>query len=600
MNFTNIAQMFVSTVSKNKSKELFLYKKNNSWIGLNGTDIKITVEDITFGLRSLGIKEKSNIAILSNNSHRWAMADYGIICSRMSTVTIYPTLIKEHVEFIIKDSDSKLIFVENQEQFSKIKNICNISKINIYIILMDDSLETETSNYFNMTTLFDKGKNYSQSVTENFDDIISKIKESDILTLIYTSGTTGVPKGVALSHKNLISNVEATLKVADFNDHETFLSFLPLSHVLERMGGHFTAFYVGAKIYYSENIEKVSENLLETHPTIVVCVPRLFEKMYSKIVVGLKSAPRIKRLLFNWALVVGRQYFGLKLKNLKIPMTLKIKHKIANKLIYSKIKNKLGGKIKFFVSGGAPLSKEIAEFFASVDITILEGYGLTETSPVLTVNSPIAGIRYGTVGKPLFNVKIKIANDGEILAKGPNIMESYFNNNNATLEVFDKEGWFMTGDIGFLDEDNFLTITDRKKSLIVTSGGKNIAPSPLEGALLNSTYIDQVIVIGDKRNFISALIVPNFEMLINFLNSKKISLLEPHAIIEHEAVISIYNEEVIRLMEKFSNYEKVKKFTLLPQVLSIDKGEMTPKMSIVRKVVEKNYSILINNMYEEL
>jgi long-chain acyl-CoA synthetase len=322
--------------------------------------------------------------------------------------------------------------------------------------------------------------------------------------------------------------------------------------------------------------------------------------MYNKIVIGLKSAPRIKRLLFNWALFVGRQYFELKLKNIKIPMVLKIKHKIANKLIYSKIKARLGGKIKFFVSGGAPLSKEIAEFFASVDITILEGYGLTETSPVLTVNSPIAGIRYGTVGKPLFNVKIKIANDGEILAKGPNIMESYFNNNNATLEVFDNEGWFMTGDIGFIDEDNFLTITDRKKSLIVTSGGKNIAPSPLEGALLNSTYIDQVIVIGDKRNFISALIVPNFEMIINFLSSKKISLSEPYAIIEHEEVINIFNDEVIRLMEKFSNYEKVKKFTLLAEPLSIDKGEMTPKMSIVRKVVEKNYSTIINNMYEEL
>ena len=600
MNFTNIAQMFESTVKNNKSKELFSYKKNNSWISLNGTDIKITVEDIAFGLRSLGIEEKSNIAILSNNSHRWAMADYGIICSRMSTVTIYPTLIKEHVEFIIKDSNSKLIFVENQEQFIKIKNICNTSKIDIYIILMDDSLKVETSNHFNMTTLFDKGRNYLQNGSLTFDGMLSKIKESDAVTLIYTSGTTGIPKGVVLSHKNLISNVEATLKTADFTDDETFLSFLPLSHVLERMGGHFTAFYVGAKIYYSENIEKVSDNILETRPTIVVCVPRLFEKMYSKIIVGLKSAPKIKRLIFNWAIYVGKQHSDLRLNNNNIPMLLKMKHKIANKLIYSKIKDKLGGRIKFFVSGGAPLSKEIAEFFASVDITILEGYGLSETSPVLTVNSPIAGIRYGTVGKPLFNVEIKIAGDGEILAKGPNVMQNYHNNPKATLEVFDSEGWFMTGDIGFLDEDNFLTITDRKKSLIVTSGGKNIAPSPLEGSLLNSSYIEQVIVIGDKRNYISALIVPNFEALISFLTSQKINLSEPHAIIEHEKVLDIYNNEVNNAMIKFSNYEKIKKFTLLPELFSIDKGEMTPKMSIVRKVVEKNYLALINDMYEEL
>ena len=598
MDFKNIAQLFEHTTTKNESKELFLYKKNNSWIGLTGKDIRIAVEDISFGLRSLGIEEKSNVAIMSNNSPRWAIADYGIICSSMTTVTIYPTLIETQVEFILNNSKSQLIFVENQEQYLKIKGIYDSCPDLKYIVFMDDSCENENDSLMNISSLFDKGKKYSESSEYSFDQMISTIESQDILTLIYTSGTTGIPKGVTLTHHNLLSNVKATLEVAEFNDDEIFLSFLPLSHVLERMGGHYTALAVGAKIYYAESIEKVPENLAETSPSIVVCVPRLFEKMYTKIIEGLKTAPKLKKSLFYWAISVGKKYSSLKLSQKPIGFSLCLKHKIANKLIYSKVKQKLGGNIKFFVSGGAPLSKEIGEFFSAVDITILEGYGLTETSPVLSVNSPPYDIKFGTVGKPLFNVEIKIADDGEILAKGPNVMTGYYNNKEATEEVFDQDGWFKTGDIGLIDDDGFLVITDRKKSLIVTSGGKNIAPAPIEGALSNSSYVEQIIVLGDKKNFISALIVPNFDALISFLKSLNIELSEPDALIEHEKVLELYDNEIHEAMKDFSNYEKVKKFTLLSKPFSIDKGEMTPKMSIVRKKVIENYSELINKMYE--
>ncbi len=596
MNYKTISEMFVSTTERCAEKKLFYYKKDNDWVGLNGKDILITVEDISFGLRSLGIEANSNIAIISNNSPKWAMCDYGIICSTMSTVTIYPTLISSQVEFILQNSNSKLIFVENQEQLDKVNSIKSNCKDLKYIVVLDDSCKQESNDIMNFVTFLDKGKDFSQDCDISFSDMVNSVKEDDILTIIYTSGTTGVPKGVVLTHKNLLSNVEGTLKVAEFTNNETFLSFLPLSHVLERMGGHYTPFTIGATIYYAENMETIADNMVESSPTIVVCVPRVFEKIHAKFMQGIKSAPKIRQNLFNWALNVGSKYSNLKVSKQKIGFFLSLKHKIADKLIYSKVKARFGGKIKFFVSGGAPLSKHLAEFFAAVDITILEGYGLTETSPVLTVNSP-TDLKFGYVGKPLFNVNIKIADDGEILAKGPNIMTKYYRNEEATREVFDNDGWFHTGDIGIIDEDGFLKITDRKKSLIVTSGGKNIAPAPIELKLATSSFIEQVHVIGDKRNFLTALIVPNFDALTSFLKNNGSDLKDPNALVDHPDVIELFNSEVEIAMSEFSNYEKIKKFTLLTEPFSIEKGEMTPKMSIVKKVVEQNYSELINKMY---
>ncbi len=596
MNYKNIADMFLGTTKNKSSKKLLVYKKNESWIALTGQDVKITVEDISFGLRSLGIEEKSNISILSNNSPKWAMCDYGIICSAMTTVTIYPTLISSQVEYILNNSNSKLVFVENQEQLVKIKECIDKLDDLKYIVVLDDSCKEETDHIFNFVTLLDKGKSFSQTSDYSFEDMISTIQDTDTLTLIYTSGTTGVPKGVVLTHKNLLSNVNGTLKVAEFTENETFLSFLPLSHVLERMGGHYTAFTVGATIYYAENMETIAANMVEAQPTIVVCVPRVFEKIHAKFIDGINSAPKIRQKLFYWALNLGKQYSNKIINKEKPSFLLKLKHKIADKLIYSKVKARFGGKIKFFVSGGAPLSKQLAEFFAAVDITILEGYGLTETSPVLTVNSP-TDLRFGSVGKTLFNVEVKIADDGEILAKGPNIMTGYYKDKKSTEEVFDNEGWFKTGDIGHIDNEGFLKITDRKKSLIVTSAGKNIAPAPIEVKLTSSSFIEQVHIIGDKRNYLTALIVPNFDSLKSYLKSKNNTISDINAIVTNEDVIGLYEKEIESAMVEFAKFETVKKFTLITEPFSIEKGEMTPKMSIVRKVVENNYSEIINGMY---
>ena len=508
----------------------------------------------------------------------------------MTTVTIYPTLIEDQIKFIINNSNSKIIFVEDMYQYERVQSIKNDCPKLEKIILMN--FNDDLNDYLNLTKFIELGKNCVIDLL----NIRKNISENDLVTLIYTSGTTGVPKGVMLTHKNLLSNIDAVSQIQKNIKDEKFLSFLPMSHILERMAGHFYPMYIKSQIYYAENMESVGLNMAEVSPSVVVCVPRFFEKMHAKIMDQVNKSSKLRKNIFNWALQVGKDYMNLKLTNHKINFFLTMKYNLSELLVYKKIRSKLGGNIKFFISGGAPLSRTIAEFFSGIGITILEGYGLTETSPVLTSNTPEM-LRFGTVGKNLNNVKIEIAEDGEILAKGPNIMLGYYENEAATNEVIDSDGWFHTGDIGEIDKDGFLKITDRKKSLIVTSAGKNIAPAPLENALLTSEYIDQVVVIGDKRNFISALIVPSYDVV----NSIRLELdkdnLSNEAMIDHPDVIALIGKQIDKKMEKYSSFETIKKFKLLSQPFSIEKGEMTPKMSIVRRKVESNYSEIIDNIY---
>ena len=599
MNYKTIPEMFFSVIEEQKNKNILNYKLNDNWVPITGSEIKETVESLSGSLLHLGLKPKDKVAILSTTSHKWALADYSILSAGMTTTTVYPTLIDEQVEFILNDSKSKLIFVEKKKKFDKINKIFDKCDSLNYIVLLDDDNSGDQFDYcYKYSDLILLGKNYIKDQNISiFNDYVEKISENDLVTLIYTSGTTGMPKGVMLSHKNLISNLTEVVKLQDDLYKEKFLSFLPLSHVLERMAGHFFPMYTKSKIYYAENMETVGLNMAEVSPSIVVCVPRFFEKMYDKIIDGLKDAPDLRKKLFNWALKIGKDYTNLSHAKQSIPVLLKIKHLLADKLIYSKVRAKLGGNIKFFISGGAPLPQKIAEFFSGIGITILEGYGLTETSPVLTSNTP-ENIRFGTVGIKLNNVDLKIADDGEILAKGPNIMLGYYNNKEATDEVFDKDGWFHTGDIGKIDKDGFLKITDRKKSLLVTSAGKNIAPAPLEVALNQSKYIQQTLIIGDKRNFISALIVPNYININDFLVTINKEKLSNEAMVDHPDVLKLVDSEIDKIMNKFSHYESVKKYKLLPNEFSIEKGEMTPKMSIVRKKVIANYENLIESIYK--
>lgn len=598
MSFTTIPEMFQQTTENFPQKQLYFYKKKGEWIGLTGKDIQITVKDIAFGLIALGIEPKQMAAIMSNNSPRWAMADYGILCSGSVTVSVYPTLIPSQVEYILQDSGSRLIFVENDEQFQKTAGLFDNCPDLEYIVVMNDSYKGDEEHIYNFLDFLELGSKKAMESDTSFSDLVKTANPDDLLTLIYTSGTTGTPKGVMLTHNNLVSNVNAVLEGIQFEEGDTFLSFLPLSHVFERMGGHFTSFSTGCSVSYAESIETVADNMGEVNPSLMLSVPRLYEKMYTKILEGVKTAPAIRQKIFWWAIGTGQQVSMLKLAGESIPLTLGFKYKIASKLVFSKVHDRLGGKLRFFISGGAPLSQEIAEFFSAADITILEGYGLTETSPVLAANVPDA-VRFGTVGKPVFNVEIKIADDGEILAKGPNIMKGYYNDTESTAEVLADDGWFSTGDIGEIDGDGYLKITDRKKNILITSQGKNVAPAPMENALATSAYVDQVVILGDKRKFISALIVPNFETVKNYLASLGKSVSANQAIIEHPDVLKLIESEVEKSMDGFSKYEKVKKITLIAEPFTIEKGELTPKMSIVRKTVCKNYMEVIDSMYSE-
>ena len=596
MSFTTISQMFLNTTDNFSNKYLYYYKKNNQWIGLKGKDIKNVVKEVSCALKALEIQKQDKVAIMSNNSPRWAMSDYGIVCSGAVTVTIYPTLIQNQVDYIIKDSNTKVIFVENKEQLTKaISSRDNCESLK-KIVVMNDTYDGDDEGIMNFLDFLELGNKYSNENNYDFDKVANESDSDDLLTLIYTSGTTGTPKGVMLTHGNLCANILATVKGIEFTDDDTLLSFLPLSHVFERMGGHFSSFSKGCTIYYSEGIDKVADNMGEVKPTLMLSVPRLYEKMYAGVMQKVKAGSSIKQKIFFWSLGVGQQVVEHSLMNKEIPFMLGMKHKIATKLAFSKIHDRVGGRLRFFISGGAPLSQEIAEFFSSAGIQIMEGYGLTETSPVLTTNLPDQ-FRFGSVGKPIDGVKIKIADDGEILAKGPNIMKGYYNDEVSTKEVLSEDGWFSTGDIGEIDQDGFLKITDRKKNLFVTSGGKNVAPAPLENSLATSSYIDQVVVLGDKRNFISALIVPSFDNIKTYLESIDKSVSGNEAMIEHPDVLSLIDSEVSKAMNDFSNYEKVKVVKLLSDQLTIESGELTPKMSIVRKVVIKNNHDLIESIY---
>jgi len=603
MSQNTISRMFLNTVEKFSEKELYFYKYNDEWIGLRGNVIQSTVQEISYGLKSIS-EEVCNSAILSTNSPRWAMSDFGIICSGGCTVSIYPTLIPSQIEFILNDSQAKIIFVENNEQLKKvleIKENCNSLE---KIIVMDDSYEGNEQYILNFMKFLNVGNEFSKKQEYKFEDLVSTAKEDDLLTLIYTSGTTGNPKGVMLSHKNLISNINSTLACIADSDGEIFvekdklLSFLPLSHVFERMCGHFCAFSQGAQTYFAENIEKVVENMIEVKPSLMISVPRLYEKMYSRVIDSVNAGSIIKQKIFWWGISIGKKIIDLRTNNKEIPWSLQKKFDIADKIVFSKIKARVGGNLRYFFSGGAPLSKKIGEFFGAAGITILEGYGLTETSPILSANLP-GKMRYGTVGKVWKDVEIKIADDGEIIARGPNIMLGYYNNQEATDEVMSEDGWFHTGDIGELDEEGFLKITDRKKNIIITSQGKNVAPAAMENALVTSQYIEQIVTLGDKQNFISALIIPSFENLKIYLNEKNINLSNNQEIVDHEETLKLIQKIVDEEMTKFSKYERIKKFELLPNLLTIEKGELTPTLKVVRRVVMSNYESYIDKIYSE-
>jgi len=598
VNYQTISEMFITVTKKFADKAAFGFKVRDEWKTITFAQVRDTVEQISSGLKSLGLKSGDRVGIISPNNQLWAMADYGTICARGVVATIYPTLTAKQVWWIAQHAECRFIFAGDREQGEKVLSLLpELKKVEKVIIL--DNTPFAHEKIMALTSLLELGEEYRQKHPHEFEKHAMNIAKDDILTLIYTSGTTGEPKGVMLTHGNLTSNISAGLKVLIADENDIFLSFLPLSHSFERMAGHFLATSVGATIYYAENINTVADNMREVHPTLMTAVPRFYEKVYAKVIDSISAGSAVKQKLFWWAINNGRKAVNLKLKNEPLGSMLNAKLAIAKKLVFSKLHERIGGHLRFFVSGGAPLSPEIAEFFAAAGITILEGYGLSETSPVISVN-PLERPKIGTVGPVLPGVEVKIANDGEILTRGPHVMKGYFKNEEATKEVMDDDGWFYTGDIGLLDEENYLKITDRKKNIIVTSGGKNVAPQPLENVLVTSKWIEQILVIGDRQKFISALIVPSFPNLEAYANEKGLQWDSREELIKLPEVKRLYDRVIEESMEGFAQFEKVKKYTLLAKEFTIEDDELTPSLKIRRNIVESRYTQLINRMYTEV
>jgi long-chain acyl-CoA synthetase len=521
------------------------------------------------------------------------MTDIAALCAGGVTVPVYPSLIPEQIQYITDNSDAKIVVYSDLEQGSKIDEIrSELPKVSHFITFESQAPE----GVLTFDQVLEKGKKIYEESPDLFEKAASLATPDKLASILYTSGTTGVPKGVMLTHNNFVSNLKGVTDVIEFTKDDTVLSWLPLSHSFERIATY-TYLYKGCTIAYAEDMLSVGQNMPEVRPTVVVGVPRLFEKVYSAVMDNVLASSPLKRKIFFWATKVGKDFGQRTLKGEPIPKFLEFKRKIAHKLVFSKIIAKTGGRIRFFVSGAAPLSKDIAELFYSMGLIVLEGYGLTETSPVITVNR-LEKIKFGSVGPPIPDVEVKIAEDGEILARGPNIMKGYYKMEEETREAI-KGGWFYTGDIGYVDEDGFVVITDRKKDIIVTAGGKNVAPQPIENAIKTNTYMADVLVIGDRRKFMSALIVPNFEKLEDYARFNGIPFEDRKDLIKKDVIIKFMEAEVDRATPNFASYEKIKKVALLDKEFTIADGEITPTFKIKRSFVEKKYADLIDALYAE-
>ena len=590
-----LCDIFYHSVETFRKPNHLLHKTDGAWEPISSLAFQTAVEELSMGLRSLGIEKGDRVAILSENRPEWAYADLATLCAGAVDAPIYATLTLSQVLYILNDAGAKAVFVSTAAQLAKVQEVRAQAPMLRHVIRMDDPKAPDT---FSLDEVRVRGREALATDRGAVRRRAQAVEPQDLATLIYTSGTTGDPKGVMLTHDNLVSNVNATTRLfAGLGTKDVALSFLPLCHVFERMGGHYVMLRHGVTIAYAEAVDKVPANMVEVKPTIMLSVPRLYEKMYARVNEKVANDSALKQAIFRWAMGVGAQGFRHHVDRTPHPPWLKLRLAVAAKLVFARIKERVGGRIRLFVSGGAPLGREIAMFFGAAGLPILEGYGLTETSPVIAVNLP-QRMKPGTVGPILDGVEVKIAADGEILVRGPNVMKGYYKKPEATAEVMDKDGFFHTGDVGHVDSDGFLAITDRKKDILVTSGGKNIAPQPIENRLKSDRYFAEVVMIGDKRHFAVALVVPNFELLEKWSREKGFTYTTREELLARPEVAGFYQDRIEEILPELAPFEKIKKVTLLHQEFSLENGELTPTLKVKRRVIEQRYKELIDRMYE--
>ncbi|MBI2053827.1 MAG: long-chain fatty acid--CoA ligase [Candidatus Staskawiczbacteria bacterium] len=573
-----IPEVFFETAKKFPKKSAFLYKKGGVYFPIAYKEAASQVKILGSALQKCGVNKGDKVAILSENRPEWAISDMAIMAAGGITVPLHTTLSTKAISNVLKHSEAKILIVSNSDFLNKVllgqEHLKYLEKIVFLEKLTEAQKKNLTKKVLSWKAFFSLHKNeVSEKIFLDPDDVCS---------IIYTSGTTGTPKGVLLSHRNFLSNVEAINEIVPVKESDVFLSFLPLSHVLERTAGYYMPLCFGATIAYAESIKQLSVNLKEVKPTVLISVPRIFEKFHDAIWDRINFSNPVKQKIFKWALKQEKNTFW---------------HRLADIVVFKKIKSLLGGKLRLTVSGGASLNENLGRFFLKIGILILEGYGLTETSPVISVNQE-NDFKFGAVGKIIPGVKVKIAETKEIFVKGPNIFKGYFKNRNGTKSAFDKDGWFHTGDLGFMDKQGFLTIIGREKEMIVTSGGKNIWPEPIENLLNNDRFIHQSMIVGDKNKFISALIVPDWQEVKRHMKEKNLPLKEPGKLARDPDILAVFQQRIDnKINPNLSEYEKIKKFKLLPQEFSQEQDELTPTLKLRRHIIENHYKKTIESFY---
>jgi long-chain acyl-CoA synthetase len=593
MEVRTLCDIPVQLLAEYRKSDQILYREGGAWQAIPTQDLCERIRSMALGFRRLGVGRGDRVALLAENRPEWSATDYAILTAGGVTVPIYPTLLAEQIRFLLHDSGAKAIVVSGAEQLEKVLSIrAALPELReIIVVAPDGALPAGVRTW---SGLADIGGGWSAGSAPAAGEDLGAVGPDDLASIIYTSGTTGVPKGVMLTHGNFIHNITACCAVVPFVSSDVCLSFLPLSHVYERMV-EYCYFYRGATIAYAESIDTVARDLQEVRPTVACGVPRVFEKMHRRMLDASEEFPPLRRIIFRWAMAVARRHGALAGMGGGSGPFLDAQQRLADRLVYGRLRDRLGGRVRFFVTGSAPLPREIAEFFHGAGIVILEGYGLTETSPVISLNR-IGSVCFGTVGKPIDGVEVRIADDGEILTRGPSVMSGYFNNEEATREVM-HEGWFCTGDIGRFDEHGCLVITDRKKEVLKTSGGKMIAPQPIENELRADRFIAQAIVIGDRRRFISALVVPDFEQIRSYVERKGIEDAPMDTLLRHPKIIDLFERRIAKINERLARYERIKAFRVLNREFSLDNGEITLTLKLRRKVIAEHYRDRIEEMY---
>jgi len=594
-----INELFSQAVERYAGRVLMSFRRDKKWHDISGAQLKERVRNLAVGLNRLGVRAGDRVALLAESSPDWSATDYAILSSGAINVPIYPTQAVEQVAFILRNSGARVLFVGSNKLFKRIQPaLDSLKKQERPQLILFEPPKEGAGGVTTLEALEKSGAEERARQPQLFDQLAAQADPEDVATIIYTSGTTGEPKGVVLTHRNLVSNALQSGKVFDITDKDVALSFLPLSHVFER-----TVLYIylnfGVQICFARGVETVAEDIKEVRPTIVTAVPRLFERIYATINKRAAEAPPMQQKIFHRAVEVGREVAMLKDQRKKVPLRLALELKVLDKLVFTKWREAVGGRIRFFVTGGAALSPELAYIFAGAGIIILQGYGLTETSPVVSFNRPTDN-RIGTIGPVIPGVKVKIAEDGEILVQGDNVMQGYYGLPDETeraLQRHEDGVWFHTGDIGTMDKDGYIRITDRKKDLIKTSLGKYIAPQPIENMIRTIPMVEQAIVVGNSRKFPSALIVPAFDALRAYAKSLNIETKDAKELARHPRVIEYFKKKIDEVTKELAPHEKIKKIALLDQEFSVEGGELTPTLKVRRKFVEDKHREVINSLY---